>query len=161
VGVPADCARAAALLREGLELQRLGELTGAVERYRASIATYPSAEAYTYLGWALGTQGRLDEAIAACERAIALDPEYGNPYNDIGVYLMYKGTPDDALPWFERAKHAARYEPRHYPYLNMGQIFAARGMLVRALSEFESALALAPDDPTAQHAVRAVSLRLN
>ena len=29
-----------------------------------------------------------NEAIAQCEIAIQIDPEFGNPYNDIGVYLM-------------------------------------------------------------------------
>jgi Tfp pilus assembly protein PilF len=155
-----DRARAAALLEQALDHHMRGDLAAAMAAYRESIALAPSAEAHTYLGWVLGMQGRLDEAIAECERAIALDPDFGNPYNDIGVYLMYKGLPDQALPWLERAKLAPRYERRHFPYLNAGQIFAARGMLVRALAEFETALALAPADPTAQHAVRTTAARL-
>jgi tetratricopeptide (TPR) repeat protein len=152
--------RAAELLGEGLALQRLGAHGEAIEYYRRSIDACPTSEAHTYLGWALGRQGRLDEAIAECERAIALDPEFGNPYNDIGVYLMRKGALDSALPWFERAKRAPRYEARHFPYLNSGHIFASRGMLVRALAEFEKALALAPDDQTARHGVDTISRHL-
>ena len=154
-------ARAAELLDEALELQKLGSYGEAIEYYHRSIEACPSAEAHTYLGWALGSQGRLDDAIAECERAIVLDPEFGNPYNDIGVYLMRKGTPDAALPWFERAKQASRYDARHFPYLNAGHIYASRGMLIRALSEFEAALELDPEDQTAQHAIRTISTRLN
>ena len=153
--------RATALLDEGLELQRHGAVREAIRAYRESIATCPSAEAYTYLGWALAQDGNLDEAIRCCEAAIRLDPELGNAYNDVGVYLMRQGEPDRAIPWLERAKTARRYEPRHYPHLNLGQIFAAKGMLVRALDEFQAAARLAPDDPTAARAVDALTRRLH
>jgi tetratricopeptide (TPR) repeat protein len=161
MGERRDVERAAELLDEGLELQKVGAYGEAIEYYRRSIDACPTPEAYTYLGWALGMQGALDEAIRQCECAIALDPSYGNPYNDIGVYLIRKGDPEQALPWFERAKRAACYEARHFPYLNAGHVFAARGMLIRALAEFETALALEPTDYTARHAVRTISTHLH
>ena len=37
-------------------------------------------------------------AIADCHRAIDLDPEYGNPYNDIGAYYLELGQLDDTIP---------------------------------------------------------------
>ena len=49
---------------------------------------YPTAEAYTFLGWTYHFQGRIEDAIAECKRAIEVDPEFGNPYNDIGAYLI-------------------------------------------------------------------------
>src|SRR5678816_2712506 len=52
-------------------------------------------------------------------RPIDVDPTVGNPYNDIGSYLMKQGKLDDAIVWLEKAKSAPRYEPRHYPYLNL------------------------------------------
>jgi Tfp pilus assembly protein PilF len=59
--------------------------------------------------------GRIDDAIAECHRAIEIDPSFGNPYNDIGAYLIAKGELDEAVPWLEKAKTAPRYDPRHYP----------------------------------------------
>ena len=153
--------RASALLDEGLELQRHGAVGEAMRAYRESIAACPSAEAYTYLGWALAEIGRLDDAIECCETAIRLDPDLGNPYNDVGVYLMRRGEPDRAIPWLERATTARRYEPRHFPHLNLGQIFAAKGMLVRALAEFQAAARLAPGDGFAARAVDALTRRLH
>ena len=67
-----------------------GELTGRSPPKR-SIEIPPTAEAHTYLGWTYSLQGKLDEATAECLRAIEIDPEFGNPYNDIGVYLC-RGT---------------------------------------------------------------------
>ena len=118
----------------------------AIRLYRESIALYPTADAHTYLGWAYSFQGRLNEAIAQCEIAISLDPEFGNPYNDIGVYLMQQEQLDDAIPWLERAKSAKRYEPRHFPYINLGRIYLTKGMIQKALDEFRGALKINPDD---------------
>jgi len=56
----------------------------------------------------------VDEAIAECKRAIEVDPEFGNPYNDIGSYLIALGRHDEAIPWLEQAIVAPRYDPRHY-----------------------------------------------
>jgi Tfp pilus assembly protein PilF len=129
------------------------ELPEAIRLYRESIATYPTAEAHTFLGWALSWQGDVDGAIEECKLAIVVDPEFGNPYNDIGVYLIEKGELEAAIPWLERAQHAKRYEPRHFPHLNLGRIYAKTGKVSRAIGEFERALALHPGDPMARQAL--------
>ena len=53
---------------------------------------------------------------------------------------------DDAIPWLERAKSAKRYEPRHFPHINLGRIYLTKGMLQKALEEFNGALKINPDD---------------
>jgi tetratricopeptide (TPR) repeat protein len=126
--------------------QMAREFDEAIRLYKESIALYPTADAHTYLGWAYSFIGRLDEAIAQCEIAIQLDPEFGNPYNDIGVYLMQQQRFDDAIPWLEKAKSASRYEPRHFPYINLGRIYLTKGMIQKALDEFGGALKINPDD---------------
>ena len=52
-----------------------------------------------------------------------VDQTFGNPYNDIGSYLVKKGEFDEAIEWLEKAKTAPRYEPRHFPYMNLGRIY--------------------------------------
>ncbi len=110
-----------------------GRVSEAIELYEKSIDVKPTAEVYTFRGWAISFLGYLDEAIEDCKKAIQLDPEFGNPYNDIGVYLMQLGKLDDAVPWLQQAKRAKRYEPRHFPYLNLGRVFLAKGDEMRAL----------------------------
>jgi tetratricopeptide (TPR) repeat protein len=138
-----------------------GELDRAIELYRESIATHPTAEAHTYLGWTLSFQGRLEEATAECLRAIEVDPDFGNPYNDIGVYLMQQQKLEEAIPWLERAKHAKRYEPRQFPYMNLGRIYMRRGRWSEALAEFQGAVAAAPRDGEAHKALHGLRARLN
>jgi Tfp pilus assembly protein PilF len=142
------------LKRKALELWSAGyqrhmsnDLPAAIELYTRSIEIYPTAEAYTFRGWAYEGMGRIDDAIAECRKAIEIDPSYGNPYNDIGAYLIAKGELDEAVEWLERAKRAPRYEPRHYPYMNLGRLYAAKGMIAAAIAEFEKALEIQPNDP--------------
>jgi tetratricopeptide (TPR) repeat protein len=141
-----DQERAIELIGEAMKLQMAEEFDAAIRLYKESIAIYPTADAHTYLGWAYSFKGRLDEAIAQCEIAIEIDPEFGNPYNDIGVYLMQQQKLDDAIPWLERAKNAKRYEPRHFPYINLGRVYLTKGMIQKALEEFGCALQINPAD---------------
>jgi len=110
-----DDERARELWEQGTKRLSEGQVEDAVELFEQSIAVRPTAEGHTFRGWALSYLGRLDEATEECKQAIELDPDFGNPYNDIGVYLMQKGELDQAMPWLERAKLAKRYEPRHSP----------------------------------------------
>jgi Tfp pilus assembly protein PilF len=156
-----DRERAIDLWREAYRHQMAGELDRAIEVYQESIRVFPTAEAHTFLGWTYSFQGRLDEATAECHRAIEVDPEFGNPYNDIGVYLMQQDKLDEAIPWLERAKHAKRYEPRQFPFMNLGRIFLKQGKWREALREFEAAVRIAPSDAGAAKALHTLRARLN
>jgi len=128
----------------GYEAQMAGRLDEAVECYQRSLAIQPTAEAQTFLGWALANQGSYEAAIQECQRAIALDPDFGNPYNDIGSYLIELGRDEEAIAWLERAKIAPRYEPRHYPYVNLATVYARRHKVHEAIRELRQALAIEP-----------------
>ena len=141
-----DHDKAMALVQRAMNHQMKGELDESIRLYKESIALCPTADAHTYLGWAYSFQGRIDEAIAQCEIAIRIDPEFGNPYNDIGVYLMQQEKLDEAIPWLEKAKKAKRYEPRHFPYINLGRVYHTKGMIQKTLEEFHGALQLNPGD---------------
>ena len=149
------------LWREGTQKLLSGDLEEAVTLFTRSLETEPTAEAYTFRGWAYSFAGRLAEAIEECRKAIATDPSFGNPYNDIGCYLMEQGDANGAIPWFERAKTAPRYEPRHFPYLNLGRLRAARGEIAEAVAEFEGALAESPGDPMALQFLQALRYKVN
>src|SRR6478609_1573026 len=133
--------RAVRLLKEAYELQMKGELDAAVKLYKESIESYPTAEAYTFLGWTYSFMGRLDDAIEECHKAIEVDPTFGNPYNDIGSYLIMKGEIDDAIPWLERALQAPRYESYCYPHMNLARAYEAKRDWLRAKEEYRKALA--------------------
>jgi Tfp pilus assembly protein PilF len=156
-----DIDRALELFQQAYEHQMRGDLDEAVELYKASIATHPTAEAHTFLGWTYSSQGRLDEAIAECRQAIEVDPDFGNPYNDIGAYLIEQGKPDQAIPWLERALTARRYSSYHFPWFNLGRARAAREELNAAIQCFERALEIDPDYELARDALDGVKRRIH
>jgi Tfp pilus assembly protein PilF len=149
------------LLQQAYQSQMEGELDRAVELYKNSLEIYLTAEAHTFLGWTYHFQGKVDEAIAECKRAIEVDPEFGNPYNDIGAYLIALGRFDEAIPWLERATEAPRYDPRHYPYFNLGRAYVAKGMLARAREYFNEALRIEPRYTLARQAVEGLRRMVN
>ena len=57
----------------------------------------------TISGNALKDQGRLDEAIAAYNRAIALKPDYAEAHNNLGIALKDQGRLDEAIAAYHRA----------------------------------------------------------
>jgi len=79
---------AAECFRRAYELQMTGDYQQAIEAYSRSIAAFPTAEAYTFRGWTYSFLGDYEHAIQDCRQAIRVDPDFGNPYNDIGAYLI-------------------------------------------------------------------------
>jgi len=152
---------AADLFHRAYAAQMSGDLQTAIALYKRSIAAFPTAEAHTFLGWTYSFQGHLDAAIAECQKAIAVDPDFGNPYNDIGAYLVEMGRYDEAIPWLEKATRASRYEAPHYPYFNLGRVYLAKEMYSRALAAFERALEIRPDHGPARETVAALKRKLN
>jgi tetratricopeptide (TPR) repeat protein len=149
------------LFQQAYHAQMEGELDRAAELYKNSLALCPTAEAHTFLGWTYHFQGKADDAIAECKRAIAVDPDFGNPYNDIGAYLIELGRYDEAIPWLEQAIGALRYDPRHFPHFNLGRAYLAKGMIGRARECFEESLRLEPRYTLAQQAIGNIRRMVN
>jgi tetratricopeptide (TPR) repeat protein len=156
-----EIARAATLFHAAFDAQMRGELKQAIGLYRQSLLAHPTAEAHTFLGWTYSFQGLLDRAIAECKKAIEVDPAFGNPYNDIGAYLLQMGRHDEAIPWLEKATVATRYEAPHYPHFNLGRAYLAKEMYTRARQCFERALEVRPDYAAARQVLEAVRRKLN
>ncbi len=138
--------RARKLLETGLDAIAMGDIDRALSKFKESAECIPTAEAFTYWGWMEHHRGETKKAIQLCHKAIKLDPEFGNPYNDIGSYLVATGKEDEAIPWFEKATLATRYEPRQFPHINLGRVYMAKEMPMKALGEFRKALEYSPED---------------
>ncbi len=122
-----------------------GALKKAIHFYTLSIEKKPTAKAHTFLGWALSHQGKYDEAIAECLKAIEFDPEYGNPYNDIGAYYIEKGMYDEAISFLRKAIEAKNYQYYQFPHFNLGRVYLIKGMYHEATEEFKKALEIDPN----------------
>lgn len=153
--------QAEVLWEQAYKHQLKGELADAILLYKRSISLFATAEAYTFLGWTYSMIGLHEKAIAMCKKAIEIDPKFGNPYNDIGAYLIELERWEDAIPWLEEATTAPRYLSPHYPYLNLGRVYEHLGELFLALAYYNRALSSAPMYLPAEWAKNALLGRLN
>jgi Tfp pilus assembly protein PilF len=148
------------LFDNAYRLQMQGDLELAAQFYQRSIELHPIAEAHTYLGWTYHMQGKLDEAIDECKKAIVVDPTYGNPYNDIGAYLIERNEYDQAIPWLEQAIGSLRYEAYHYPWYNLGRVYVAKELYTKARDCFQKSLEIEPRYNLAAEALQKLRLLL-
>ena len=143
------------------ELHLKGKIDDAIKNYKLSIEIHPTAKAHTYLGWAYSMRGRYEEAIDECRTAIEIDPSYGNPYNDIGSYLINLNRMNEAIIWFEKALATDDYENQHYSYYNLGRIYERKGDWFTAVKYYEDALSVNPDYELAQSALLRLTALMN
>ena len=100
-------------------------------------------------GSALAQAGKNDEALADFNKAISLDPNYGQAFADRGQIYRKTKRLDQAMPDYERALALdANYAPA---WLGRGLVNKARGEATAALEDFNKAIALRPDDAEAYY----------
>src|SRR5437879_1271481 len=149
------------LFHQAYQAQLEDNYDEAIELYQQSIETFPTAEAHTFLGWVYSFQNRYDEAIAECLEAIRVDEAFGNPYNDIGSYLLAKGDTYGCVRWFKRALLAPRYESYAFPHFNLGRVYEMRHRLIEAAKHYGLALEQNPDFAQAAVSLHRMQARLN
>jgi len=153
--------RAIELFESAYRAQVEKDYDGAIELYRRSIETYPTAEAHTFLGWVYSFQERYQDAIDECLEAIRVDASLGNPYNDIGSYLIAQGDLWSCVRWLKLALHAPRYEARAFPHFNLARVYEQRHRPLEAARHYGLALEQQPDFSQATRALRRLQARLN
>ncbi|MFE9954298.1 tetratricopeptide repeat protein [Micromonospora sp. NPDC005299] len=83
--------------------RRLGEVALAVTWASRGVRAQPTKLGEVWLGYAYRSAGRTRDALAALERAVALDPDDLAVYADIAGTLADHGRLDEALGWIDRA----------------------------------------------------------
>ena len=66
------------------------------------------ANLYNNLGKTYKAQGKLDEAIAAFEKAISVNPSDARAYYNLGIIYAERGDDGDAMTQYKQALHLAR-----------------------------------------------------
>ena len=153
--------RAEKFMNSGMAAVSRGEVQVARDSFRASAHVLATAEALTFWGWMEHHLGNTQQAIELCKSAIEIDPDFGNPYNDIGSYLVSLGNLDEAVPWLEKAIKASRYEPRHYPHLNLGRIYFSKKSLLLALEHFKKAQEFVPENLEIHQMIEEINQSIN
>jgi tetratricopeptide (TPR) repeat protein len=111
------------------QARHLGELT----------AAYPEDErAWNLLGvYHFGRQ-EYGEAITAYEKAIALDPDYSPPYNQLGYARRFMGDLEGAEEAFEKYIALIPNDPN--PYDSFAELLMKTGRFEESITNYEKAL---------------------
>ena len=140
--------RADRLLERGKAAVDRGDYVTALHEFRASTYVLRTAASLTNWGSMEHCLGDTHRAIELCHEAIALDPDWGSPYNNIGSYLVAMQRADDAIVWFKRAIACKRFDgSRQVPHINLGKLYCARQDYEQALTHLDEALLLDPANP--------------
>jgi len=133
----------------GRTLLALRRRSDAAQVLRAYLQFEPDDhEALTDLAQALGEQGNpdlLDDAEAACRRALALAPGFADALDNLGNVLRVRGRLDEAVACYQRAllEDPHRASSCHL----IGHVLQYRGRFEEAARFYEAARALEPEDP--------------
>ncbi len=103
------------------------------------------AEVHSNLGEAFRAHGQLDQAIASCRQAIALQPNYPEAHSNLGNSLAASGHFDEAIAEQQRA--LAIKPDLASAHCNLGNALREAGQVDRALEVLRNAVARWPGDP--------------
>jgi tetratricopeptide (TPR) repeat protein len=111
--------------------------------YQATIDRNPDCwMAHNNLSSLLLNEGRLDEALAHCQRALELQPGKAEHYNNLAAILAKAGRFDEAFAHYRKALAILPdYVDAHY---NFGRALAGRGRFGEAIAEYQEAIRLQP-----------------
>jgi tetratricopeptide (TPR) repeat protein len=109
---------------------------------RRSIVGPNDADAHSNLGFALVAQGRIDNAIAHFQQALALNPDRAEVHNNLGAAMATHGQTTQAIAHYQRAvflnpDYADAYD-------NLGVALATLGRTSDAIAHYQRALAIRP-----------------
>ena len=109
----------------------------------------PRTITYYSLGSALIEQGRFTEGQDQLDKALTLDPDFGNARYKLGDSMLKQGKPFEALRYFERTiQRDTRHADAH---TGLGMALLMLGDPARAASHFETAIELKPEDAAAHN----------
>jgi tetratricopeptide (TPR) repeat protein len=128
----------------GTVLQAMGRRTLAREEYRRAVELDPSAVyALSNLCYAWTLEGDAPRAIDACQRALALQPDFSTAKNNLGLAYAAGGRTLEARQIFASAGDPAA------AFYNTGMVHLAHRRYNSAVEAFQAAHALRPDLKTA------------
>lgn len=103
---------------------------------------FKEADFFVASGIAYGGAGKLDQAIADLLKAVELNPQAHDAYNNLGLYYNDKGEDEKAIASLRKAiEIKPEFEKAFY---NLGNIYAKKGDYQTAIENYNKAVALDP-----------------
>jgi len=109
----------------------------------STVSTESTAVQFNQQGEIYLSQGKLEEAIASCEQALKIHPNFAPAYKTLGNALQAQGRMEEARHWYAKA---IEIEPNFAEvYANLGSLGAQQQKWQEAIGFYQKALAIKPN----------------
>ncbi|NOS99621.1 MAG: tetratricopeptide repeat protein [Phycisphaerales bacterium] len=113
-GVSPTAVEVAKLIRAGIESGELGNIDGAIDRFKTALTIDPeSPDAHAQLGAALGINGDRAGAVLHLREACRISPTYGPAWSNLAFALLEQGTADEFTEGLQAARKSVELEPNN------------------------------------------------
>ena len=133
-----------ALVCIGLTRHQIGYWEDGISLWRRAVTvTGKNFEAHNWLGCALTSQKRYDEAIPEFQEAARLNTAFAEPYNSLGHIAAWLGRVSEAIVYYQRA---LAIRPEYVAVYNCsGELLRQEGRLDEAINYFQKAVECEPN----------------
>ncbi|MEG4515227.1 MULTISPECIES: tetratricopeptide repeat protein [unclassified Microcoleus] len=109
----------------------------------STVNTESTAVQFNQQGEIYLSQGKLEEAIASCEQALKIHPNFAPAYKTLGNALQAQGRMEEARHWYAKA---IEIEPNFAEvYANLGSLGAQQQKWQEAIGFYQKAIAIKPN----------------
>ncbi|MEG5023672.1 tetratricopeptide repeat protein [Microcoleus sp. AT8-B5] len=109
----------------------------------STVSTESTAVQFNQQGETYLSQGKIEEAIASCEQALKIHPNFAPAYKTLGNALQAQGRMEEARHWYAKA---IEIEPNFAEvYANLGSLGAQQQKWQEAIGFYQKALAIKPN----------------
>ena len=131
-------------LQSLISIYNRGELEQALKQSELLVTKFPkSAILFNIQGAILKSLGQQSLSVGAYHKAIAIKPDFADPYYNLGISLTEEGKLEEAIELYRKA---LAIKPNYASaYNNMGIIFTGQGKFEEAMEAYNKALAIKPD----------------
>ena len=137
-------------LRALIVLVNAGKFDAAIKHAEAVLEQFPlSCEAYNIIAVAHAKLGRLEDAVASCRQALAVNPDFVDACNNLGGALKGLGRYSDAIDAYKKAVTISpTFADAHN---NLGAAYSDLGQKKEAIASYQRAIVAKPDFARAHH----------
>ena len=131
-------------LQNLVNLYSKGQVKQVLNEASELLLKFPSSvDLYNITGAANQGLGKLEEAIQAYNKALAIKPDYADAYNNMGITLSKKGKIEEAIDAFKRS---LAIKPDYAEaQTNIGNALQDHGQLEEAIKAYRKAIEIKPD----------------